>query len=70
VIARDEADDIGPRLGEQALDLGVGRVDAQDQGAVLGLGADQELRRVGTGDGGHQGHSALLFLLCGAGGAR
>ena len=56
--AADEADRVGPRLGQQPLDARVGGVDAQDEVAVLGVGPHQELRRVRTGDGGHERHGA------------
>jgi hypothetical protein len=60
VIACHDADDVRPGSAEQALDFGVARVDAEDQVAIFGLGADQELGRVGQGCCGHERHAQML----------
>ena len=60
VVAADDADDVGPGRGEILLDLAVPRVDAEDQVAILGLGTDEKLGRVGQGGHGHDRHGAML----------
>ena len=56
MVAGHHAHGVGPSVGQQALHSLVGGVDAEDELAVLGLGAHEELRGVGTGHGGDQRH--------------
>ena len=60
VVAAQDADHVGTRGFEAALGFRVPRVDAQDHVAVLGLRADEELRRVRQGSGGAERHGPML----------
>ena len=63
MVARHDDERVGPELGQPAPHPGEGRVHAQDQLAILGLRAGQELRRVGAGERPDHRHAVSLRTI-------